>query len=246
MNYEQAVSYILSHAPTFQQAGTTAYKEGLQGIIQLMEHTFGTTRLPYPTIHIAGTNGKGTTASALASILQEAGLNVGLYTSPHIHTFRERIRVNRRMIPKQAVAHYINTHQATIDQLHPSFFEITTALAFNYFAQQQVDIAVIETGLGGHLDSTNIITPILSVITNVSYDHTYILGNTLHDIAIQKAGIIKPNTPVIIGQTHPETAPVFIQAAKENNAQILFADSLHSSLFTLHETPSVQGVCVHC
>ena len=180
---------------------------------------FGNPHTKFHSIHVAGTNGKGSTSHLIAAVLQAAGYKVGLYTSPHLVDFRERIRINGQPIPQQEVVDFvekIRNPQSPISRINPSFFEITMALAFDYFAKQQVDIAVVEVGLGGRLDSTNIITPLLSVITNIGFDHTEFLGNTLADIAREKAGIIKPNVPCVIGETDPETAPVFIEAAKRN------------------------------
>lgn len=207
----------------FQQVGRRAYKTGLENTLVLDAH-FGHPHQKYRTIHVAGTNGKGSTASLLASTLQCAGYRVGLYTSPHMRDFRERIRIDGEMISEQYVTDFITENQPLIDQLQPSFFEITTAMAFLYFAEQKVDVAVIEVGLGGRLDCTNIIAPVLSVITNISLDHTDLLGDTLEKIAHEKAGIIKPNTPVVIGETQAETEAVFRHRAEELNAPIIFAD----------------------
>lgn len=225
MNYSEAIDYLYRQAPMFQQHGAKAYKSGLENTVAL-DAVFNHPHRAYKTIHVAGTNGKGSTSHLLASVLQCAGYKVGLYTSPHLRDFRERIRVNGTMISEQAVVDFVEAHQALVEELQPSFFELTTALAFQYFAQQQVDVAVIEVGLGGRLDCTNIISPVLSVITNISLDHTDLLGDTLEKIAVEKAGIIKPNTPVIIGETQPESAPVFVQIARDKNAPILFADEI--------------------
>ena len=221
--YNQIVEYIFSKLPMFSNVGSNAIKAGLNNITLLCA------QLNYPhhhfkTIHIAGTNGKGSVSHMIASILQEAGYKTGLYTSPHLKDLRERIRINGKMITQKAVINFINSNLNNIESLHPSFFEINVAMAFRYFADEKVDIAVIETGLGGRLDSTNIILPELSVITNIGYDHTQILGNTLNEIAFEKAGIIKPKTPVIIGETHIETQSVFEQTAKEKEASISFSD----------------------
>jgi len=225
MNYSEAIDYLYRQAPMFQQHGAKAYKSGLENTVAL-DAVFNHPHRAYKTIHVAGTNGKGSTSHLLASVLQCAGYKVGLYTSPHLRDFRERIRVNGTMISEQTVVDFVEAHQALVEELQPSFFELTTALAFQYFAQQQVDVAVIEVGLGGRLDCTNIISPVLSVITNISLDHTDLLGDTLEKIAVEKAGIIKPNTPVIIGETQPELAPVFVQIARDKNAPILFADEI--------------------
>ena len=218
MTYQEALRYLYDAAPAFHLVGAAAYKPGLDNVLALMAQ-FGNPHTKFRSIHVAGTNGKGSTSHLIAAVLQAAGYKVGLYTSPHLVDFRERIRINGQPIPQQEVVDFvekIRNPQSPISRINPSFFEITMALAFDYFAQQQVDIAVVEVGLGGRLDSTNIITPLLSVITNIGFDHTEFLGNTLADIAREKAGIIKPNVPCVIGETDPETAPVFIEAAKRN------------------------------
>ncbi len=227
MTYTQAIDFLYTQTPSFQQHGARAYKPGLQRMKALAQ-ALGQPQQQFPSIHIAGTNGKGTTAHTLASILQEAHYRVGLYTSPHLVDFRERIRVNGRKIPARYVAHFVTSHQELIQRLHPSFFELTTALAFDYFASEHIDIAVIETGLGGRLDATNILHPLLSVITNADFDHTDLLGTTLPQIAREKAGIIKPYTPVVIGEDTPETRPVFQRRARQLHAPITFASD-HSS-----------------
>ena len=214
MSYNEAIEYLYASMPAFHLVGSQAYKPGLENTLRLMNR-LGHPYRSFPCIHIAGTNGKGSTSHLIAASLQAAGHKVGLYTSPHLVDFRERIRVKGEMIPKEAVAAFITEHKAFLDELKPSFFETTMALAFDYFAQQQVDIAVIEVGLGGRLDATNIITPRLSIITNIGLDHEEFLGDTLAKIAFEKAGIIKPNVPCVIGETHPETAPVFIAKAQE-------------------------------
>ncbi|MBR2168295.1 MAG: bifunctional folylpolyglutamate synthase/dihydrofolate synthase [Paludibacteraceae bacterium] len=218
MTYQEALRYLYDAAPAFHLVGAAAYKPGLDNVLALMAQ-FGNPHTKFHSIHVAGTNGKGSTSHLIAAVLQAAGYKVGLYTSPHLVDFRERIRINGQPIPQQEVVDFvekIRNPQSPISRINPSFFEITMALAFDYFAQQQIDIAVVEVGLGGRLDSTNIITPLLSVITNIGFDHTEFLGNTLADIAREKAGIIKPNVPCVIGETDPETAPVFIEAAKRN------------------------------
>lgn len=226
MTYQEATEYLFNSTPLFQNVGKDAYKEGLENTLLLDKH-FNHPHQQYQTIHIAGTNGKGSCSHTLAAILQEAGYKVGLYTSPHLVDFRERIRVNGTCIPEERVVRFVEEERAFFEPLHPSFFEITTALAFLYFAEQKVDIAVIEVGLGGRLDCTNIISPLLSVITNISFDHVQFLGNTLDKIASEKAGIIKPNTPVIIGETTPETRPVFTEKALQCQAPIRFAEEEH-------------------
>ncbi len=222
MNYQETVSYLFNATPVFEHVGASAYKPGLQTTMALDEH-FGHPHTAYKTIHIAGTNGKGSCSHSIAAILQEAGYRVGLYTSPHLVDFRERIRVNGEMIPERRVIDFVEKERKFFEPLHPSFFELTTALALLYFKEQKVDVAVIEVGLGGRLDCTNIITPELSVITNISLDHTQFLGNTLALIAGEKAGIIKPHVPVVIGEDLPETRAVFQKKADECGAPIVFA-----------------------
>ncbi len=223
MNYEQTIDYLYNAAPAFEKVGAGAYKEGLYNTHALDEH-FGHPHKAYRTIHIAGTNGKGSCSHTLAAILQCAGYKVGLYTSPHLVDFRERIRVNGECIPKERVIRFVEEERSFFEPLHPSFFELTTALAFKYFEEQSVDVAVIEVGLGGRLDCTNIITPLLSVITNISFDHTQFLGDTLALIAGEKAGIIKPGTPCVIGEYTSETRPVFERKASENGSPVIFAE----------------------
>lgn len=227
MNYKEVLDYLFNVAPLFQNIGGGAYKEGLSNTHALDEH-FGHPHRSYRTIHVAGTNGKGSCSHTLASILQAAGYKVGLYTSPHLVDFRERIRVNGKMIPQQRVIDFVEKEREFFEPLHPSFFELATALAFLYFKEEKVDIAVIEVGLGGRLDCTNIITPELSIITNISFDHTQFLGNTLPLIASEKAGIIKPNIPVVIGETNNNNAvrDVFLQKflSVSTSTQLIFAD----------------------
>ncbi len=225
MNYSECINYLYNSLPIYQRIGGAAYKANLNNTIALMEH-LDHPQTKFKSIHIAGTNGKGSVSHNLASIYQEAGFKTGLYTSPHLKDFRERIRINGKKIPRQYVIDFTQKNKDFFEKIHPSFFEMTVAMAFSYFAQKQVDIAIIEVGMGGRLDSTNIITPQLSIITNISYDHTQFLGNTLEDIAREKGGIIKENIPVIIGEIQPETAPIFMQIAKERNAPITFADQL--------------------
>ena len=225
MNYEESIDYLFNAAPLFQNIGAGAYKEGLSNTHALDAH-FGHPHRMFPTIHVGGTNGKGSVSHSLAAVLQQAGYRVGLYTSPHLIDFRERIRVNGEMIPKEEVIRFVEEERSFFEPLHPSFFELATAMVFRYFADQKVDIAVIEVGLGGRLDCTNIIQPILSIITNISFDHVQFLGNTLKSIAQEKAGIIKPSTPVIIGEAngHEDVREVFYEKAKECNDLIAFAD----------------------
>lgn len=223
MTWKETLNYLNSALPMFQRVGPAAYKANL-------ENTYAICKLivnpetSFKSIHIAGTNGKGSTSHALASILQEAGYKTGLYTSPHLKDFRERIRINGRKIRKQEIIDFIATYKPYFEQIKPSFFEMSVGLAFDYFRKNKVDIAVIETGLGGRLDSTNVITPILSIITNIGHDHMNLLGDTLQKIAAEKAGIIKPGVPVIIGETQKETKNIFINTARKCNAPILFAD----------------------
>lgn len=223
--YNDAIEFLYTSMPMFQRVGASAYKPGLD-TVNLLDEKFGTPHKNYLTIHIAGTNGKGSTAHTLAAILQSAGYRVGLYTSPHLVDFRERIRVNGRMISRDAVVDFVNRYRAMSLECYPSFFELTMTMAFEYFAREKVDIAVIETGLGGRLDSTNIITPILSVITNISFDHTAFLGNTLESIASEKAGIIKPSVPVVIGEAQDSVREVFQQKADEQRVPIYFAEDV--------------------
>lgn len=223
MNYQETLNYLYNSTPVFEHVGAVAYKEGLQNTLALDKH-FNHPHTNFKTIHIAGTNGKGSCSHSLASILQEAGYKVGLYTSPHLVDFRERIRVNGQCISKERVVKFVEDERKFFEPLHPSFFELTTALAFKYFDEQKVDIAIIEVGLGGRLDCTNIISPILSIITNISIDHTQFLGDTLAKIAAEKAGIIKKGVPVIIGEANEETSPVFQSKANEVNSDIVFAE----------------------
>ena len=222
MTYQETITYLYNSAPLFQNIGQGAYKEGLSNTHALDEH-FGHPHRTFRTLHVAGTNGKGSCSHTLAAVLQAAGYKVGLYTSPHLVDFRERIRVNGMPIEEQFVVDFVAGHRDFFEPLHPSFFELTTAMAFHYFAEQQVDVAVIEVGLGGRLDCTNIISPDLTVITNISFDHVGFLGDTLGKIAHEKAGIIKPHTPIIIGEHNEETRPVFLAEATEKQAPITFA-----------------------
>ena len=234
MDYQETLTYLYNSAPLFQQVGSAAYKEGLENTYTLDEY-FGHPHRRFRTIHIAGTNGKGSCSHTLAAILQSAGYKVGLYTSPHLVNFRERIRINGTPVSQQFVIEFVEKHRHFFEPLHPSFFELTTAMAFLYFAEQAVDIAVIEVGLGGRLDCTNIIQPDLSLITNISFDHVQFLGNTLAQIAGEKAGIIKPHTPVVIGETTPETKPVFLDKALSVDAPIIFAEEEHLLYNASHE-----------
>jgi len=223
LNYEETTEYLFNSTPLFQNVGKTAYKEGLANTFALDEY-FGHPHKEYMTIHVGGTNGKGSTSHSLASILQCAGYKVGLFTSPHLKDFRERIRVNGEMVSKEYVVDFVEKHHHFFEPLHPSFFELTTAMALRYFADMKVDVAVIEVGLGGRLDCTNIISPLVSVITNISMDHVQLLGDTLEKIAGEKAGIIKHDIPVVIGEWQKETWPVFEAKSKEVGTEIILAD----------------------
>ena len=223
MTYQQTIDYLFHVTPVFEKVGAGAYKEGLSNTWAMDEH-FGHPHRQFKTIHVAGTNGKGSCSHTIAAILQSAGYKVGLYTSPHLVDFRERIRVNGLMVSEEYVIDFVENERAFFEPLHPSFFELTTAMAFKYFAEQHVDIAVIEVGLGGRLDCTNIITPVLSIITNISFDHTQFLGNTLAEIAAEKASIIKQGVPVVVGETTPETLPVFEAKAQEVHAPLHLAE----------------------
>lgn len=223
MTYPEALDYLYSRLPVFHRIGPKALKPGLGNTLKLCE-ALGNPQDRFRSIHVAGTNGKGSTSHMLASVYQAAGYRVGLYTSPHLKSFTERIRLNGQPIAEEDAAAFVTDHQTLIEAVEPSFFEVTVAMAFEFFARQTVDIAIIEVGLGGRLDSTNVITPLISVITNIGYDHTDILGDTLPQIAYEKAGIIKPGVLVVIGETQPETEPVFRETAALANAPILFAD----------------------
>ena len=223
MTYQQTLEYLFNSLPMYHRIGQAAYKADITNTVQLMQH-LGNPARKFRSIHVAGTNGKGSVSHMLASVLMQAGYKVGLYTSPHLVDFRERIRINGQMIPQQRVTDFVEQHRDFMQSLQLSFFEMTVGLAFDYFATEQVDVAVVEVGMGGRLDSTNVITPDLCVITNIGFDHTQFLGDTLPKIASEKAGIIKPHVPVVIGETHPETRPVFEQRAAELQAPIYFAD----------------------
>ncbi|MDH8700941.1 dihydrofolate synthase/folylpolyglutamate synthase [Dysgonomonadaceae bacterium PH5-43] len=216
MNYKQTIDYLYSSVPMFHKVGSSAYKEGMENSFLIDEH-LGRPHTKYKTIHVGGTNGKGSTSHLLASVLQEAGYKVGLYTSPHLIDFRERIKVNGKMVSEEFVIDFVAKHKTFFESIQPSFFELTTGMAFDYFATQQVDIAIIEVGLGGRLDCTNVITPILSIITNISFDHTNLLGNTLEAIAKEKAGIIKPGVPAIIGERESFNIDVDAIFVEDNN-----------------------------
>lgn len=225
MDYQQTLDYMFNQFPVYQHVGKSAYKGDLSNTLALDRH-FGHPHRAFRTIHVAGTNGKGSTSHTLASVLRSAGYRTGLYTSPHLKDFRERIRVDGEMIPEAEVVAFVEAHADVFSQVRPSFFEMTVAMAFDYFRRCGVDVAVVEVGLGGRLDSTNIISPDLSVITNIGFDHTMFLGDTLSAIAGEKAGIIKPGTPVVVGERHPETQPVFEAAARRAGAPIDFAEDV--------------------
>jgi dihydrofolate synthase/folylpolyglutamate synthase len=227
MNYTQAIDYLFNSLPMFSRIGASAYKEGLDNTLALDEY-FSHPHKKFKTIHVAGTNGKGSVSHLLAACLQKAGYKTGLYTSPHLKDFRERIRIDGEMITEQFVVDFTNENRPFFDKINPSFFEMTVLMAFDYFAKNKVDIAVIEVGLGGRLDSTNIISPELSIITNISFDHMNLLGNTLEKIAIEKAGIIKPQTPVVIGEAKDEVKAVFEKKATAEKCDIFFAQEYTS------------------
>ena len=223
MTYQETVDYLFSQLPMYQRQGKAAYKADLSNTLAICKK-LGNPEKQFKSIHIAGTNGKGSTSHFIASVLQEAGYKVGLYTSPHLLDFRERIKVNGKMISEDYVVSFVADKSGLLAEIRPSFFEWTVGLAFDYFANQEVDIVVIETGLGGRLDSTNVITPLVSVITNIGLDHTQFLGDTIIKIANEKAGIIKKEIPVVIGETQTETQELFISKAGEQNSEIIFAD----------------------
>lgn len=225
-NYETVLNYLFSALPMYQRVGASAYKADLKNtrrLLQKINHPETT----FKTVHVAGTNGKGSTSHMLASIFQAAGYQTGLYTSPHLKDFRERIKINGSCISKENVVDFVIQNRTAFDEINPSFFEMTVALAFDYFSKEQVDIAIIEVGMGGRLDSTNVIAPELSIITNISKDHTQFLGDTVEKIAQEKAGIIKPKIPVVIGETQVQTRPVFLEKAQQNQSKILFADDCY-------------------
>lgn len=226
MNYEETLNYLYSQLPMFQRIGSAAYKADLDNTIAICR-LLDNPEKKFRSVHVAGTNGKGSTSHLLASVLQCTGLKVGLYTSPHLKDFRERIRINGAMIPQQNVVDFVAKHKKNFEKIQPSFFEMTVGLAFDYFAKEKVDVAVIEVGLGGRLDSTNVIMPLLSVITNISFDHVALLGDTLEKIAAEKAGIIKAHVPVVVGETTAETKKVFLEKAQEAGAAILFAGEVY-------------------
>ncbi len=232
MTYQQTIEWMFKQLPMYQQQGASAFKKDLTNTIALAKH-LGNPERAIRTIHIAGTNGKGSVSNMLASILQEAGYKTGLYTSPHLKDFRERIKINGQDIPESFVCEFIEANKAFFEENQLSFFEMTVGLAFDYFKQEKVDVAVIETGMGGRLDSTNIITPLVSVITNIGFDHIQFLGDTIEKIAFEKAGIIKKGIPVVIGEYTPETKKVFINKAQESASEVFFASDAN---FTEYES----------
>jgi dihydrofolate synthase/folylpolyglutamate synthase len=235
MNYQETIDYLYSRLPVFQNIGARAFKPGLHTTLQLCKH-LGDPQEKYKTIHVGGTNGKGSTSHMLASVLQEAGYKVGLYTSPHLKSFTERIKVNGISVDEDFICEFTAVNKSYIESLSPSFFEVTVAMAFAYFEKCNVDIAVIEVGMGGRLDSTNVITPVLSVITNVSYDHTQFLGDTLGKIAFEKAGIIKPNVPAVISERQDaEITDVFDQASLERNSVLRYGSDLFETVNAHHD-----------
>lgn len=248
MTYQQTLDYLFKQLPMYQRVGNAAYKTDLQNTIELCT-ILDNPQHKFKSVHIAGTNGKGSTSHMIASILQEAGYKVGLYTSPHLKDFRERVKINGEMISEEEVIRFVEDYKTQFEQINLSFFEWTVGLAFDFFAKQEVDIAVIETGLGGRLDSTNVVTPELSIITNIGLDHTQFLGDTLPQIATEKAGIIKTNVPVIIGETQDETQEVFIKRAIELSAPIIFADKQKEQIYEcdlkgLYQQKNVQTAII--
>ncbi len=229
MNYSETLVYLIARLPMFHRIGAAAYKSDLNNTIEIL-NLLENPHLNFKTIHIAGTNGKGSTSNMLAAVLQRAGYKTGLYTSPHLKDFRERIRINGEMVSKEKVIDFVEKYKLDFEKIEPSFFEWTVGLAFQYFSEEKVDLAVIETGLGGRLDSTNVITPELSIITNISFDHVALLGDTIEKIAAEKAGIIKNNIPIVIGEKQSGAAEVFIEKANTENAPIFFASELIHAL----------------
>ena len=230
MTYSETLNWLFNQLPMYQLQGASAYKKDLTNVHVLMDY-LGHPESQLQCIHVAGTNGKGSCSHMLASVLQEAGFKVGLYTSPHLKDFRERIKINGQMVSEAFVCDFVNQHQSFFEANDMSFFEMSVGLAFDYFTKEKIDIAIIEVGMGGRLDATNIITPLVSVITNIGLDHTQFLGNTLTAIAAEKAGIIKSNTPVVIGEYTSETQPVFLATAKANQSPLYFASDLIATAY---------------
>lgn len=245
MNYQETLLWMFNQLPMFQHQGRKALNhklDNIKALTAILNHP----EKKFKSLHIAGTNGKGSSSHMLASVLQQAGYKVGLYTSPHLKDFRERIKINGKEIPEKEVVFFIENHKKFFEENHLSFFEMTVGLAFDYFAKEQVDIAVIEVGLGGRFDSTNVITPEVSLITNISKDHMDILGDTLSKIAVEKAGIIKKEVPVVISEYNEQTASVFIEKARKENAPIIFASSISTDLKTdlngIYQKKNIKGV----
>ena len=247
MTYQQTVEWMFQQLPMYQRVGSSAFKKDLSNTLKLAAH-LGFPERDFKSVHVAGTNGKGSSSHMIASVLQEAGYNVGLYTSPHLKDYRERIRINGSYISEEAVIDFIQNNKIFFEAENLSFFEMSVGMAFWYFAKEKVDIAVVEVGMGGRLDSTNIIIPEVSLITNIGKDHTQFLGTTLPEIAGEKAGIIKENVPVIISEKHPETQEVFIKTAEERNAAIVFAEELearvhlNTDLLGSYQEKNIKGV----
>ncbi|GAB3308555.1 bifunctional folylpolyglutamate synthase/dihydrofolate synthase [Hymenobacter humi] len=236
MTYPETLTYLYEQLPMFQRVGAAGFKKGLGNTLALAE-AMGHPEHKFRSVHVAGTNGKGSSSHMLAAVLQAAGYKVGLYTSPHLREFTERIRVNGQELPADHLVAWVARWRPLFEQVQPSFFEMCVALAFQYFAEQHVDVAIVEVGLGGRYDSTNIITPLVSLITNISYDHQALLGNTLPEIAGEKAGIIKPGVPVVVSQTQPEVAPVFQREAATKLAHLVFADQVYQAEFSAEPVP---------
>ncbi len=237
LDYQEAIAFLFDRLPMYQRVGKAAYKSNLDTTLALDEY-FGHPHRSFKSIHIAGTNGKGSVAHMLSSILQSAGYRAGLYTSPHLTDFRERIRIDGKMIPEERVTEFVGQHKEILERLRPSFFEMTVAMAFDSFAREEVDFAVVETGMGGRLDSTNIIRPMVSVITNIGFDHSQFLGDTIYKIAVEKAGIIKSGIPVVIGETQEDARLVFSRMAREKGCSITYADK---EIQVEYSTQSLQG-----
>jgi dihydrofolate synthase/folylpolyglutamate synthase len=244
MNYTQTLDYLYTQLPVFTRVGASAYKEDLTNTIALCE-LLDNPQHKFKSVHVAGTNGKGSTSHMLAAILQIAGYKTGLYTSPHLKDFRERIRINGQMIGEQIVVDFVAKHQPDFERIQPSFFEMTVALAFDVFAKEQVDIAIVEVGLGGRLDSTNVINPLLSIITNIGWDHMNLLGDTLQKIAAEKAGIIKPSTPVIVGEYQPEISPIFEEKRRKARANLTYASVVKSEVKIQSSEESLEYLEIH-
>ncbi|MBO2012517.1 bifunctional folylpolyglutamate synthase/dihydrofolate synthase [Hymenobacter negativus] len=240
MSYQETLTYLYEQLPMFQRVGAAGFKKGLGNTLMLAE-ALGNPEQKFRSVHVAGTNGKGSSSHLLAAVLQAAGYKVGLYTSPHLREFTERIRVNGQELPAGYLVEWVERWRPLFEQVQPSFFEMCVALAFAYFAEQRVDIAIIEVGLGGRFDSTNIITPLVSLITNISFDHQALLGNTLPEIAAEKAGIIKSGVPVVVSQTQPEVADVFRREATAKLAHLVFADEVYQATFSA-EASSETGL----